>query len=319
MKILITGICGFIGSNLSRALINQGHDVDGIDDLSTGHLEYLPDGVGRFFKTKLAEVQPGYIGEDDRRHYDIIFHLASRKIPRHGGAKSVLLENNLTTLWAVARAVADKARLVFASTSDIYGMNTDFHEDAGSILGPSDVSRWTYAITKLWSEQFLYSVADELDFVILRYFGSYGPFHSGSWTAGPQAVFIDQAIRQQPITLHGDGQQTRCFTHIDDTVAGTLLAAFSEHTKTVFNIGNPDEEITIRDLAEKIWQMVNPDTPCPVRMIPYSKFKYQDVRRRVPDISLARDLLGFEPVVGQDEGLRRMIEWEIEKRESEGN
>ena len=303
MRVLISGIAGFLGQNLARAYLEKGNEVYGIDDLSVGRKEWLPDGV-HFIKTSTCE--PYLIFEK----VDLIIHLASKKIPRHGGASDVLNEGAFGLLNMVAAAYRSGARLVYLSTSDVYGKNTIWKEDADLTMGPPDVSRWSYAISKMWGEQLLYSTPEDFDFRIVRLFGSYGPYHALSWTAGPQSVFISQALKKEPMTIHGDGKQQRAFQYVDDAVDGIIRVAECDHRRQVFNIGNPNEPISIDDMSRMVWKMVNPGTMRPAVYVPHSTFKYEEIPGRVPDISKARTLLGFEPKIGLEEGLRRTIEWQ---------
>jgi len=326
MRILITGIAGFIGSNLSRALLDRGHIVSGLDDFSSGKEEYLDPRLDQFWVNDMSSG----LGIPHGSKYDMIVHLASKKIPREGGADVVLIENIMGMIEVLVSASMLDAKIIFASTSDVYGKQTEFHEGADSIIGPTDVSRWTYAISKLWQEQFLYA-HDEVDFNIIRYFGSYGPYMALNWTAGPAAVFISQALKGEPLTVHGDGTQTRCFSHVDDIVDGTIRLMESDYNREVFNLGNPDEEISMYDFAAKVfgtvYHVVNGSDQVlrdieeydrnmmymflpNIRLAEYSKLKYEDVMRRVPDIDKAMLKLGWKPRIGLDEGLRRTIKWQ---------
>jgi UDP-glucose 4-epimerase len=212
------------------------------------------------------------------------------------------------------------AKLVAASTSDVYGKNpaVPFSEDSDLVTGRPQVRRWAYAISKMYGEQLLFAMHERhgIDVVILRFFGGYGPNQHLSWWGGPQAVFIDRAIDNQPCDLHGDGRQTRSFTYITDHVDGIIRAIENPAANNqVFNIGTT-REISIEGLARIIWQLVRGDEPPKLNFVPYETFgRYEDVMRRVPDISRARDLLGYEPRVELEDGLRATIQWQIERRQ----
>jgi UDP-glucose 4-epimerase len=309
IKVLITGICGFIGVNLSRALLKRGYDVDGIDNLSVGTKEYLPEGVSNFYRGNVAHRKYFLKNAGIRdTKYDMIIHLASRKIPRMGGGWATITQNLAGTKNAILHALNDGARLIFASTSDVYGKNTSFTEDSYSVIGSTKISRWTYAISKLAGESMLYQ--SDLNFNIIRYFGSYGPYHALSWTAGPQSVFISQALRSKPLPIHGDGTQSRCFSYIDDIIDGTVRVIESNYERDVFNIGNPNEEISIIDLGEKIWRLIHARKKYRYDLVPHSAFAYEEIPARVPNIDKAQQLLGYEPTVSLEEGLIKTIEWQ---------
>ena len=315
MKIFITGICGFIGANLSRALIDLGNTVDGADDLSTGLRENLPQGA-HLYKIDIASdyfvfsKANGYIGDD----YDLIIHLAAKKIPRDGAVRETLISNVLGVKNVVDLALAKKSKLLFMSTSDIYGKQSSFSEFSDSVIGPPWVGRWSYAISKMWGEQLLYAT-EGLDFRIIRLFGAYGPFQSFSWKAGAISVFIDQALRGEPYRIFDTGQQARCFEYIDDAVDGVLCLIDSwglDIEAETFNIGNPNESVAMVDLARKIHNIVNPGKPFLTHSASqtFDNKPFEEINKRIPDIDMARTFLGFEPKISLDEGLRRTINWQ---------
>jgi UDP-glucose 4-epimerase len=155
--------------------------------------------------------------------------------------------------------------------------------------------------------------------VLLRFFGGYGPNQHRSWWGGPQAVFIDKAIDDEPLEIHGDGQQTRSFTYVSDHVDGIIRAIESPAARNqVFNIGST-HEITIEQLARLIWRLVRDNQEPKLQLVPYETFgRYEDVRRRVPDLALAESLLGYEPKVDLETGLLATIRWQIERRRQTG-
>jgi UDP-glucose 4-epimerase len=171
----------------------------------------------------------------------------------------------------------------------------------------------------MFEEQLVFGYHERfgINAVALRFFGGYGPHQHLTWWGGPQSVFISAALDDQPITLHGDGMQTRSFTYISDHVAGIIACAEKEEANNqVFNLGNT-HEITIRDLGIKIWNLIRPGTEPRLNCIPYETFgKYEDVPRRVPNIEKARSLLGFEPQVDIDTGLKITIPWQVKRREA---
>ena len=304
MHVFITGIAGFLGVNLARAYLKKGWDVFGVDDLSVGKKEWLPKEV-EFYEFNICNNFNRAMMD-----CDLIIHLASRKIPRNGDSYKTLMENITGITNICEYAIESGAKLIYLSTSDVYGKNPDCREDSHMTMGPPDVMRWSYAISKMWGEQLLYSTPNDFNFNIVRLFNSFGPYYALSWTAGPQSVFISQALKKEPLTIHGDGSQKRCYQYVDDAVDGIMRLAESDCRREVFNIGNPNESISVDDMSRMIWKMINPGTMRPAVNIPASAFKYEEIPERVPDISKAKRLLGFEPKISFEEGLRRTIEWQ---------
>lgn len=317
MKILITGAAGFIGSNLSKKLIELGHFVTGVDNLSYGKIGNIETLLNHEnFSFLQADVLNPYILKPIEA--DVVVHLASQKIPRYSSALRVIEENSMMLKNVLLKCKDDGSKLVFASTSDIYGKNPNipYHENSGSVLGSSDVPRWSYALSKLMGEQQIHAYAHEfgLEFTIMRFFGSYGPGQNTTWWGGPQAAFIQNVIEGKTIELHGDGLQTRTFTYIEDTIQGIVKCMFHENSKNgIFNIASePDEEVTIEELANTILDLMRDGFTLPeVVKIPYETFgKYEDVRRRVPSIEKIKSELGYKPNFKLREGLAKTIEWQ---------
>jgi UDP-glucose 4-epimerase len=205
----------------------------------------------------------------------------------------------------------------------VYGKNSTvpFSEDSDLVIGRPEFKRWSYAISKMFEEQLVFAYHERygMDAVALRFFGGYGPNQHMTWWGGPQSVFINAAIDGEAINLHGDGMQSRSFTYISDHVDGIIACAEKhEANNQVFNLGHT-YEISIKDLGIKIWRMIRPNEEPKLTYTPYETFgKYEDVRRRVPDIAKARSLLGFEPKVGLDSGLRTTIQWQVQRRRALG-
>ena len=317
MNIIITGVAGFIGSNLSRVLLERGHNVIGIDNLSYGlerNIENFKDHPN--FKFVLGDIANPLILKD--YHSDIIIHLASQKIPRYTNALRTLDENYLMLRNIIQKCIYDKSKIIFASTSDVYGKNPNvpFSEESALVLGSTTIKRWAYASSKIYGEQYIIANSEEygIKYTIGRFFGSYGPNHNLTWWGGPQSGFITKAFNNEEIEIHGDGSQTRTFTFIEDTVEA--LVKFVEDPKSdneIFNTGsNPQEEISILDLGKLIWKLVNGEDSEPkFKFIPYSSFgKYEDVMRRVPDISKLKKFFNFKPKWTLEDGLKKTIEWQ---------
>jgi len=317
MNIVVTGAAGFIGSNLSKSLLEQGHKVTGIDNLSYGSLDNIESIAGnKNFTFIKADLKDSSVL--DPVSGDAIVHLASQKIPRYSSALLTLNENSTLLRNILAKCLKDKVKLVFASTSDIYGRNPNipYSETSEIVLGPTTVKRWAYAISKIYAEQLIIANNAEFDleFTIMRFFGSYGPNQNLTWWGGPQSVFIEKALADEPVEIHGDGKQTRTFTYVEDTVQGIEKCIFEPNSKNeIFNIANEaDEEISITDLGVKIWKLINgEDSTAKINYIPYSSFgNYEDVRRRVPDINKIRTMLNYSPRFSLTEGLKRTIQWQ---------
>lgn len=314
---LITGVAGFIGSNLARELLKRDYKVVGIDNFSQGFRRNIENLFSQsHFKFYEGDVCDGELISDISKGVDSIIHLAAFKIPRYGNAMATLKINTKGTENILEAAKQNKCKVVFASTSDIYGKNPSlpFSEESDLLLGQTNVKRWAYAVSKIYDEHLCFAYYEEygVAVVILRYFGGYGPNQNLTWWGGPQSVFIDCALKKVPMPIHGDGKQTRSFTYISDIVAGTIAAIENkEDIGQVFNIGN-EKEIAVIELARMIWKMVNSDRQPLFEFVPYKSFsgRYEDVPRRVPDISKANKILNFTPKVELEEGLAITIRWQ---------
>jgi UDP-glucose 4-epimerase len=318
LKVAVTGVAGFIGSNLAERLIARGDEVAGLDDLSHGSLENLAllDGHPRFRFHRGTILDSGDLAAV-AKGADALVHLAAGKIPRYGDALDTLVINGEGGL-GVLRSCRDHGvrRMVLASTSDCYGRNPDvpFSEESVSVIGGPHVRRWSYAISKMFEEQALLAFRErhKLEGVILRLFGGYGPRQNITWWGGPQSVFIGAALKGEPLELHGTGQQTRSFTYVSDMVEGFVRAVDVPGADgEMLNIG-ADREITIEGLARMVWGLVRDDEPR-LQKVPLATFgKYEDVQRRIPDNRRAASVLGYTPQITLEEGLPRTIAWQRE-------
>jgi len=323
-RILITGVAGFIGSNLAKGLLDKGYSIVGVDNMSQGEKLNLVGIIGHpKFEMHYIDIRDEAAVKAAARTCEILVHLAAYKIPRYSDALDTLMINSMGSESVVKAALDHQAKVVAASTSDVYGKNpaVPFTEDSNLVIGNPDVRRWAYAISKMFEEQMLFAYHERygIDVVPMRFFGGYGPNQNLTWWGGPQSVFIDKAINNEEIEVHGDGSQTRSFTYISDHVDGiTRCIENAAANNKVFNIGNT-REISILDLARLIWRLVRGDEAPKIKLIPYSSFgKYEDVMRRIPDITRARTLLGFEPKVDLEDGLTRTIAWQIARRKDLG-
>jgi UDP-glucose 4-epimerase len=316
--VLITGVAGFVGSNLAERLVADGLQVTGIDDLSMGSMANLQAVMGSpSFRLVTGDVRDVSALARALEGADCVVHLAALKIPKYGNARETLLANTMGSERVLEAAADGGARLLLASTSDVYGMNPDMplSEDGSYlVMGSSGVRRWAYAVSKIFDEHLCFAYGEErgLRFVVMRFFNSYGPHHHRSWWGGPQSVFIDAGLSGGTLTVHGDGSQRRCFTYMSDLIEGIARAIGSDAVDgNVLNIGNPDGEVTVTELAELVCELTGRDPAEAIRYEPYEKLfgHYQEVSRRVPDIRKARTLLGYAPCVSLREGLERTIAW----------
>jgi len=316
MRVLITGGAGFVGSHLSEALLEQGDEVFVLDNLSTGsidnilHLKADP----RFHYTIDTVANEPLLAELIDRS-DVVVHLAAAV-----GVKLIVqapvhtIETNVHGTEVVLKHANKKKKLVLiASTSEVYGKSTavPFREDADVVLGATDKHRWAYACSKLIDEflALAYWKERKLPVVIVRLFNTVGPRQTGQYgMVIPN--FVRQALAGQPITVFGDGTQSRSFTYVGDVV-GALSALLREPRAVgqVFNVGNT-EEVSILELARKVKAMTG--SASEIVQIPYDQAYeagFEDMPRRVPDIAKIRGLIGFQPTVGLDEVLERVIEF----------
>ncbi|HJN23610.1 MAG TPA: GDP-mannose 4,6-dehydratase [Rhodospirillales bacterium] len=325
MKILITGVAGFIGSNLAQALLDKSHRVIGFDNMSQGNKLNLA-GFGNHpdFSMHLEDVRDLAALTKAAEGCHVIVHLAAYKIPRYSDALDTLTINSAGAENTARAAVEHGCKVVAASTSDVYGKNPDipFTEDSNLVMGAPTVKRWAYAISKMFDEQLLFAYHERfgIDVVMLRFFGGYGRNQNLTWWGGPQSVFINSALDDEPLTVHGDGRQTRSFTYVSDHVNGIIACVGKpEANNLVFNLGQT-QEITIEDLGRLIWRLVRGKDDKPkIDFIPYETFgKYEDVQRRLPYVNRARDILGVSPEVHIEDGLRKTILWQVARRREMG-
>ena len=314
MRALVTGGAGFIGSHLAETLLGEGHEVVVLDDLSTGRVENLQAVLGHAGLSLVeGSVTDEALVEKLCGGADLVYHLAAAV-----GVRLILerpvetIATNIVGAEVVLRAAArDGTPVVLASSSEVYGKNdrVPLSEEDDRILGPTTKSRWSYACAKAIDE-FLglaYHREHGLPVVILRLFNTVGPRQTGRYgMVLPR--FVRQALEGQPITVYGDGQQTRSFTDVDDAVR--MMIALSKSPVAagqVFNVGTP-HEVTIAEVARRVQALTGSDSP--IRHVPYEEAYqpgFEDLRRRVPDVSKAERLIGFRPRIALDETLERVI------------
>ncbi|MDT0304786.1 NAD-dependent epimerase/dehydratase family protein [Streptomonospora wellingtoniae] len=302
MKAVVTGGAGFIGSHLCDHLIAEGHQVVALDDLSTGCESNLKQLSGHpDFELVKGSVLDEVLVDDVVAAGDTVFHLAAAV-----GVHTIVdrpLESLRTNLHGtenvVEAAVRRRARYLVASTSEVYGKNDadGLSEDADRILGSPLKSRWSYAAAKGLDElvAYVHGGASGLPCVITRFFNIVGPRQTGRYgMVVPR--FVDQALTGEPVTVYGEGTQRRCFGSVFDVVPAmvSLLETPAAHNRAV-NLGGK-EEVSISDLAQRVIDLTGSDST--VRHVPYEEAYgegYEDMRRRMPDTSLAADLIDYEP------------------------
>ncbi|MBF0289937.1 MAG: GDP-mannose 4,6-dehydratase [SAR324 cluster bacterium] len=321
MKYLITGGAGFIGSHLADKLIEQGHDVHIVDNLSTGRLANIQHLVGNeHFKSTIADILDYHMLEQLVAQCDQIFHMAAAV-----GVKLIMekpvetITTNVGGTENVLKLAVNYDKKVFiASTSEVYGKKMEFDEEVHGlneehdiILGPTNKRRWAYACTKAMDEFLALAYYDEkrLPVVIARYFNTVGPRQTEQYgMVVPN--FVQRALLNEPIYVHGDGEQTRSFTHVKDAVEATIdLMNHSQAEGQVFNIGH-GHEISMNDLAKTVCQMTHSSSE--IILVPYTKAYgkgFEDMRRRTPDISKLKNTVGYEPSRPIDEILKAVVDF----------
>jgi UDP-glucose 4-epimerase len=316
VRSLVTGGAGFIGSHLVDRLMAQGDHVTVVDNLETG----TPRNLCGLNSPDLRFINASVLDEDTVdevvKSADRVFHLAAAVGVRHivDDPLNSLLSNTRGTDIVLTACFRYWKKVLLASTSEVYGKTSKIpmEENDGRVLGPTTVQRWSYSTAKAVDEHLALAYgAQGLPVVIVRYFNSYGPRLDPRGYGSVIANFFRQAESRKPLPVHGDGRQTRCFTYIDDTIEGTVRAMETPAAEQrVFNIGNPDTEISIGDLAKKICALIGSDSK--IVLQDYEDYYgpgFEDTRRRVPSNALATAVLGWTPTISLDVGLRRTYEW----------
>ena len=314
IRYLITGGAGFIGSHLSEALLNRGEEVFVLDDLSTGSVENI-----RHLKTNsrfhyvFDSIMNKHLLAELVDESDVIFHLAAAVGVRLIVESPVrTIETNVHGTQNVLDAASKKKKLVFtASTSEVYGKSdkVPFHEDADLVLGPTSKGRWSYAASKALDEFMALSFWKEkkLPVVVARFFNTVGPRQTGRYGM-VLPNFVRQALAEEPITVYGTGQQSRCFCDVRDCVQAVLrLIGNDQAVGEVVNIGST-EEVSIEALAHLVKQRTTSNSP--VIHIPYDQAYepgFEDMLRRVPSLEKLEQLTGFRPATSLVEIVDRVI------------
>jgi len=304
MKVLLTGAAGFLGSHLTTRLLNEGHSVVGLDDLSTGNKSNLMNHISNpLFKFVEHDVRVPYFLE-----VDAILNFACPASPKHYQSDPVrTIETNFLGIINLLRLARDTGALIIqASTSEIYGdpMESPQIETYWGNVNPIGI-RSCYDEGKRAAETlcFDYKRQFNVDSRVIRIFNTYGPNMSID-DGRVVSNFIVQAIRGEPITIYGDGEQTRSFCYVSDLVDGIYkLLMLNHHVESPINLGNPNE-FTMIELAQKVIELTRSKSK-----IIYEKLPLDDPRNRQPDISLAKRILGWEPKVGINDGINLSIDY----------
>jgi UDP-glucose 4-epimerase len=315
VKALLTGGAGFIGSHLAERLLADGHDVMILDNLSTGSIDNISHLKGtRGFSYTIDSVTNEPLLAELIDGSDVVFHLAAAV-----GVKLIVeqpvhtIETNVHGTEVVLKHANKKKKLVFiASTSEVYGKSADvpFNEEADLVLGPTMKHRWAYACSKMIDEflALAYWKERKLPVIVVRFFNTVGPRQTGQYGM-VLPTFVRQALAGHPITVFGDGTQSRSFTYVGDVVDALVALAHEPRAiGQVFNVGNTGE-VTITELATRVRALTGSQSP--IEYVPYDEAYeagFEDMPRRVPDISKLRQLIGYEPKIGLDDMIRRVIE-----------
>lgn len=322
MKILLTGGSGFIGSHLSRHLLDQGHEVFIIDDLSTGSIEnIIPLKTNPSFHYTIDSIMNIPLTAELVDRCDLIFHLAAAVGVR------LIVESPVRTIETNIRgteiilelAAKKKKKVILFSTSEVYGKSNKvpFSEEDDLVLGSTTKGRWSYACSKAIDEflALAYWHEKQLPVVIVRLFNTVGPRQTGRYGM-VLPTFVRQALDKRPLTVFGDGTQKRCFAHVADVVkALSRLMVEEKAVGEVFNIGS-DEEIMIGGLAERVIQLC--ESRSEIQLIPYEEAYqagFEDMKRRIPDLSKIGRLLGYRPEHSLDQIIKSVIDYERGKSE----
>jgi UDP-glucose 4-epimerase len=313
MKVLITGGAGFLGSHLAEAFLERGDEVLAMDIAGPAKVEHLL-GHNRFRYEAASFMDPEVI-ERLTQGIDLVYHLGAVVGVEHYVADpfKVLNVNVNGTQHVLAAAMRHGCRVVFGSTSEVYGRNpkVPFHEYDDRLLGATSVDRWCYSTSKAVGEHFCFAYHKKgLPVTVVRYFNVYGPRLDAIDLGRVVTIFMGQVLRGDDVTVVGDGSQTRCFTYVNDAIRATVEAGLkAEATGGIFNIGT-ETEISILDFARLMIEVAA--SPSTIRFVTQKSIygdSYEDVQRRVPDNSSMKKILGVQPEIDLREGLRRSIAW----------
>lgn len=299
MKIMITGVCGLIGSHLADDLLSRGHQVIGVDNLSFGSLDNIFNACRnnnfKFINTDIRETN--FYKYD--KNIDVVFHLAAyKKAPKDSINSSDVMLNNADMIQSVVNYVKTTSSvLIFTSTSDIYGNSECFLEDESITIGPPNIERYSYALSKLFDEQLLLNLVNEnkIRCVIPRIFGCFSERSNSGWSGGHIPLFIDKALHNEDITIHGDGKQTRSMTYVSNIVNGLvkILDEKENLNGEIINIGS-SQEMSVLDSAKLIVKLCNSKSKIKHISQQEAFGDYKEIKRRKANTKKAFKLLGWK-------------------------
>lgn len=321
MRVLITGGAGFIGSHLADAYLQSDSEVFVIDDLSTGKIENIQHlkKNPRFHYT-IESVHNHPVTAELVDQCDVVFHLAAAV-----GVKLIVespvrtIETNVRgTEVVLSIANKKKKKVLIASTSEVYGLSGDvpFREDGNLVMGATTKGRWSYACSKAIDEflALAYWREKKLPTIVVRLFNTVGPRQTGQYGM-VIPTFVKQALAGRPITVYGDGKQSRCFGYVGDVVGALMrLMDHKDAVGQVFNIGS-NQEITILELAQRVKELTQSSSE--IVFVPYDEAYeegFEDMPRRIPDIRKVQELVGFRPNMGLDGILKSVIDYQSGRR-----
>ena len=315
MKALITGGAGFVGSHLAEVLLADGHRVHVVDDLSTGSIDNIvPFKAHPEFHYDIGAVTDVPLMTDLVDGADVVFHLAAVVGVKLAVERPVeTLETNLNGTGVLLKLAGRKnTRVLIASTSEVYGDGPDqpLREDAPVLLYPTVKSRWSYAWSKAIDESLAMAHWTQrgLPVIVARLFNTVGPRQTGRYGMVIPRL-VQQALTGEPLTIYGDGAQSRCFAYVGDVARGLAdLALCPEAAGQIFNVGN-DQEVTINDLARRIIRATGSSSP--VTHLPYGQVYgegFEDMRRRVPDLTKIRRAVGYRTTKDLDDIIRMVAD-----------
>ena len=327
MKILVTGAAGLIGSHLCDKLLEMGCEVVGVDNLSFGKTENLPehenftfidsdctDDFWRLSKYCLCEVSC----DCDLSGFHYVFHLASYKktYPKIGfenkvTSSDVMINNSKMIKQISDFCKEDNSRLIFTSTSDVYGSHETFDEEDSVSITKTDVERQSYSLVKLFEEQILLNLYNqgELNISVARIFGCFSERSNKKWSGGHVPLFIDKAKNNEDIVIHGDGKQTRSMAYVGDIVDGliSMMDNFDVCNGDIFNLGT-DEEMSVLEHAQIIKKITSSESNIIFIKEEDAHGNYKDIRRRKPNLQKSFEVLGYKPKFRFEETLQRVVD-----------